>query len=129
MVRLAPEDSVGDGCLILPAGERRQVQERRLDQRSPAARVAKWRVDLERTNGALARLFERVPANFVRRLDRALSALNAEDPTRPLERGFAIVTKDGAAIQDVAMLSVGDVVATRLRRGTFDARVEAMNAE
>lgn len=103
--------------------------DRRLEQRSPAARLAKWRLELERANGSLARLFERVPIAFTRRLERALAALNAEDPTRPLERGFAIVTKDGAAIHDAAVLSAGDRVDARLQRGTFGARVESVHAE
>lgn len=111
------------------AFERSRDLERRLEQRSPAARLAKWRLEFERANGSLARLFERVPIAFTRRLERALSALNAEDPTRPLERGFAIITKDGAAVHDVATLSTGDRVSARLQRGTFGARVESVHAE
>jgi exodeoxyribonuclease VII large subunit len=102
--------------------------ERRLDQRNPAARLAKWRVHLERANGTLTRLLERVPAEFTRRLERAVAALNAEDPTRPLERGFAIISKNGVAVNDAATLSVGDMVSARLWHGTFDACVETVHA-
>lgn len=103
--------------------------ERRLDQLSPAARVAQWRLGLVRSDAALLRSVERATESYARRLARAVGALDAEDPTRPLERGFAIVTKDGVAVHDASSLSSGDEVTARLRRGTFDARVEAVHAE
>jgi exodeoxyribonuclease VII large subunit len=109
--------------------ERVRVLERRLDQRSPAARVTQWRIDLVRVNEAFVRLRERVPALYLRRLERAEAALDGEDPTRPLERGFAIVTKNGVAVHDAASLAVGDSIAARLRRGTLEARVESVCSE
>jgi exodeoxyribonuclease VII large subunit len=109
--------------------ERVRVLDRRLDQRSPAARVTQWRIDLVRVNEAFVRLRERVPSLYLRRLERAEAALNSEDPTRPLERGYAIVTKDGVAVHDAASLAPGDAIAARLRRGTLDARIESVCAE
>jgi exodeoxyribonuclease VII large subunit len=114
---------------VTRAVDRARALERRLDQRSPATRVASWRIALERANGALARLFERVPSAYARRLERTLAALDAEDPTRPLQRGFAIVTKNGVALQDVTSLALGDAVVARLRHGTFGARVETVNPQ
>jgi exonuclease VII large subunit len=55
--------------------------------------------------------------------------LDGEDPTRPLARGYAIVTKAGVAVHDVAVLAYGDVVTARVAHGTFDARVESVHAE
>jgi exodeoxyribonuclease VII large subunit len=103
--------------------------ERRLDQRSPAARVAQWRVGLVQANGALVRAAERLAQIWSRRLERAQGLLDAEDPTRPLARGYAIVTKAGVALHDAATLAPGDAVSARLQRGTFEARVETVHAE
>jgi exodeoxyribonuclease VII large subunit len=107
--------------------ERARVLERRLDQSSPVAQVTQWRLALERANGSIARLLERVPAAYTRRLERSLAALDAENPLRPLERGYAIVTKGGVAVHDAAMLSIGDAINARLQRGTLDARVESVH--
>jgi exodeoxyribonuclease VII large subunit len=114
---------------VTRASERLRALERRLDQRSPAARVTQWRVELVRANGALAGLYKRLPQLYGRRLERAEAALDAEDPTRPLERGFAIVTKNGVAVVDAASLAIGDAVSARLQRGTFGARVESVQAK
>jgi exodeoxyribonuclease VII large subunit len=103
--------------------------ERRLDLRSPAAQVAQWRIGLVRADSALTRSTERAMESFSRKLTRAQAALSAEDPTRPLERGFAIVTKNGVAVHDATLLTIGETVTTRLRRGTFGARVETVQAE
>lgn len=109
--------------------ERTRALERRLDQRSPAARVAHWRLGLVRADAALVRAVERASKSWSLRLTRAEAALDGEDPTRPLERGFAIVTKDGVAVVNAGSLAAGDAVTARLLRGTFDARVESVRAE
>ncbi|HEY2474675.1 MAG TPA: exodeoxyribonuclease VII large subunit [Candidatus Cybelea sp.] len=103
--------------------------ERRLDQRSPATRVANWRLSLVQADNALVRSSERLIEVPLRRLERAQARLDAEDPTRPLARGYAIVTKDGVAVLDAATLAPGDAVTARVQRGTFDARVETVQAE
>ena len=109
--------------------ERLRALERQLDRRSPAARVAQWQVGLVRANTRLAAWSSRGLDRYARRLELAQAALDAEDPTRPLARGFAIVTKDGVALRDAATLVVGDAVTAQLERGTFGARVESVDAE
>lgn len=131
--------------------ERARMTERRLDLYNPAARVAQWRVGLVEANtrlsgwqsrgldryvalsathrDAFVRAFERAQLRWHRQLERAEAALDGEDPTRPLARGYAIVTKDGVAIRDAALLVPGDAVTARLTRGTFGARVESVHAE
>ncbi len=109
--------------------ERLRALERQLDRRSPAARVAQWQIGLVRANTRLAAWSSRGLDRYTRRLELARAALDAEDPTRPLARGFAIVTKDGVALRDVATLVVGDAVTAQLERGTFGARVESVDAE
>jgi exodeoxyribonuclease VII large subunit len=130
--RLHRADSALDRAIrttVDRVAERVRTLERRLDRRSPAARVTQWRIDLVRTNTALAGLCNRLPQIYARRLERAQAALAAEDPTRPLERGYAIVTKNGIAVVDASSLAPGDAVSARLRRGTFGARVELVSAE
>ncbi|MGC1379804.1 MAG: hypothetical protein WA814_02130, partial [Candidatus Baltobacteraceae bacterium] len=77
----------------------------------------------------LDRAFDRLQQGWLRRLERANAALDADDPTRPLARGYAIVAKDGVALRDAALLATGDLVTARLERGTFGARVESVHAE
>lgn len=107
--------------------DRVRAFERRLDQRSPAARVAQWRLGLVRADSALLRSIERAMGALSAGLARVAGGLDREDPTRPLERGFAIVTKNGVAVHDARVLSIDEKVTTRLRRGTFEARVEAVS--
>lgn len=114
---------------IFRCSERLRAFERRLERRNPAARVERWRSDLERGEARLARAIERSQEQSLRRLERAEAALDREDPTRPLARGYAIVTKDGAAVCDAADLAPGDAVTARVMRGTFGARVESVQAE
>jgi exodeoxyribonuclease VII large subunit len=103
--------------------------ERRLEQRSPAARVAQWQVGLVRANTRLAAWSLHGLNGYARRVELARAALDGEDPTRPLSRGYAIVTKNGVAIREAATLTSGDVVTARVSRGTFDARVESVQPE
>lgn len=114
---------------LVRCSQRTRELERRLDQRSPAARVAQWRLGLAQTDGALVRAVERTMQMWLRRLEHAMARLDGEDPTRPLERGFAIVTKNGVAVHDASVLAAGDEVAAQLRRGTFAARVESVQPE
>jgi exodeoxyribonuclease VII large subunit len=131
--------------------ERVRLLERRIEQLSPAASVARWQVLIARANMALSgwRLhgldsfarsceertdalryaFESTCRGWQRRVERAIAALDVEDPTRPLARGYAIVTKNGVAVRDASLLVRGDEVDARLGRGTFAARVESVSAE
>ncbi len=56
----------------------------------------------------------------------ALAArLDALSPLAVLERGYALVRDDaGRVVRDAAQLKRGDVVSTRLRRGSFTSKVE-----
>ena len=49
--------------------------------------------------------------------------LNTLNPLNTLARGFAIVEKDAAIIRDAAELKKGDLVTTRLSKGSFTALV------
>ena len=109
--------------------ERTRELERRLERRSPAARLAEWRIGLVRANTRLAGWALHGLDRDARRLELVRVALEGVDPTRPLARGFAIVTKNGVAVRDAESLVPGDIVTTRVNRGTFGARVESVHAE
>jgi exodeoxyribonuclease VII large subunit len=103
--------------------------ERRLDRQNPSARVAQWRI---RFTGASARLSSWQSHGldrWNRQLERATAALDAEDPSRPLARGYAIVSKDGVVVRDAALVAPGDLITARLTRGMLWARVESANPE
>lgn len=59
------------------------------------------------------------------RLRLAAGKLNTVSPLATLQRGYAIVTNaDGHVVTDAAELKNGEVIETRLSRGSLQARVE-----
>jgi exodeoxyribonuclease VII large subunit len=69
-------------------------------------------------NGALARPRAK--------LVLAAALLDARDPTKILERGYAIVTAGGVIVRDAASLAAGSSITAHLARGSVEARVEAV---
>jgi exodeoxyribonuclease VII large subunit len=61
------------------------------------------------------------------RLARAAAALNALSPLAVLQRGFAVVSSEAGVITDAAQVAAGDAVRVELARGTFAARVTAVD--
>ena len=57
------------------------------------------------------------------RLELAAEKLKMLDPRLLLQRGYSITLKDGHAVSDAATLSPGDVVETRLAKGTIKSTV------
>jgi exodeoxyribonuclease VII large subunit len=53
-----------------------------------------------------------------------LRTLNAVSPLATLERGYAIVSIEGAIVRDAAEAKPGTVIEARLRVGRLRARVE-----
>jgi len=102
---------------------------RRLDARSPQARLATQR-------GRLGIATERLGGVMLRRLDRgrtrlriAEAALRAADPTALLARGYALVRAGGRIVRDAADVAPGTPVSAQLARGTLLARVESVEAD
>jgi exodeoxyribonuclease VII large subunit len=107
-------------------GERRarlvQITSRLAAWPAPAVRSVRRELDLRIERLDVAR--ERSTGAATRTLVRLVAELNAEDPLRPLERGYAILTKAGRNVRDVRQVSPGDAIAAQLAHGTLDARVE-----
>jgi exodeoxyribonuclease VII large subunit len=51
--------------------------------------------------------------------------LDGRDPLKILQRGYAIVTRDGAIVRDAGELEPGTAITAQLARGTLTARVES----
>jgi exodeoxyribonuclease VII large subunit len=86
---------------------------------------------LERDAQQLAHTHERLrraPALLVERrraaIEHAHGRLRALSPRATLERGYAIVRKDGATVRSHEQVAVGDPIAVEVADGSFGARVE-----
>ena len=86
---------------------------------------------LERHEQRLTREHERLrraPALLVERrrarLAQAAGRLRALSPRATLDRGYAIVRRDGELVRSAAGLTSGDAIAVEVADGSFGARVE-----
>jgi exodeoxyribonuclease VII large subunit len=83
----------------------------------------------QRFESVRARLEPAVAGGVARRRTAAellVAKLDGRDPTRILQRGYAIVTVNGVALRDAAAVAPGALVRAQLARGRLDARVEAV---
>ncbi|MEY2426227.1 MAG: exodeoxyribonuclease large subunit, partial [Actinomycetota bacterium] len=101
----------------------------RLDVEAPA-RALRAGIDTAavRLDRAVARLDAAHPRGLVKAADAQLlglaATLDALDPARVLERGFAVVrTASGAVVRDASQLSSGDAVRVTVAAGSFVADV------
>jgi exodeoxyribonuclease VII large subunit len=96
--------------------------------RLTAAIQARTARNLRRLDEVRARIDPAAHANLARRrvaLQLVRTMLVDRDPTRILQRGYAIVSVDGAALRDASTVAPGTRITARLARGSLDARVEA----
>ncbi len=102
---------------------------RRLDARSPAARLAQQRgrlaVASERLRGSMLRL----TAHRMSRLRVAAAGLRTADPTALLQRGYAIVRSGDRLLRDAGDVASGAPISAQLARGTVFARVESVTTD
>jgi exodeoxyribonuclease VII large subunit len=93
----------------------------------PPRALPQWRRALEVRNERLGRALERYFARRENALELASSRLSSSDPLKPLERGYAIVTKAGRALRSASETVPGDQIEARLFVGSLSARVEKVN--
>jgi exodeoxyribonuclease VII large subunit len=98
--------------------------ERRLVARHPLGRVDAARTALGAAEQRLAAAFARRQAASSTALGALAARLDAMSPLRVLDRGYALVTRDGAALRDAADVQRGDRVDVRVARGAFAATVD-----
>lgn len=131
--------------------QRLLLLERRLSAQTPASRLAARERDLGRASSRLRALAPeyavrrqtrlrpleaRMPdlfSAYVAKLDRnlkvAVARLEAGDPEKPLQRGYAMVYHNGKLLRDAASVSRGELVEAHLQHGTIAARVEETRDE
>ena len=82
---------------------------------------------LERLTTSIAPLIQKRMETERHRLDRLELRAKSLDPALLLRRGYSITLIDGRVVRDPACLHVGDVVETRVEKGTFTATVKTTN--
>ena len=55
--------------------------------------------------------------------------MHAVSPDRTLERGYAIVYRDGGIVRDARKIAPGDAISTRLARGRLAATVTSADPD
>jgi len=88
------------------------------------ARIAAFRLRLERRTAELGVRIERLLRAKRDRLEKLALQLQERSPLRVLERGYAIATDAaGNLLSDPAQVALGDTVAIQLHRGRLTTEV------
>ncbi|MGB6987465.1 MAG: exodeoxyribonuclease VII large subunit [Candidatus Aquilonibacter sp.] len=103
--------------------------ERRLAAQRPAAQLSKRAEALSSLRARLPAAWQQYAARKTSRLAVLDVKLGGLDPLSPLERGYALVFKEGRLVRATSDVRAGDAITARLGRGTLDARVEATHDE
>ena len=89
------------------------------------ARIAAFRLRLERTTADLGIRAERLLRSERERLARLALQLEERSPLKVLERGYSIATDaSGAVLRDAAQIQIGDSVSLQLHRGRLSTEVK-----
>src|SRR5882724_8779398 len=89
------------------------------------ARVAAFRIRLERRGDMLGTRADRILRAKRERLERLRLQLEERSPLKVLERGYAIATDAaGNVLRDASSVALGDTVAIQLRRGRLISEVK-----
>ena len=107
--------------------QRMAILAHRLERIRPDPRELRSKIEnLERRGrSAVAERQARASAR-VRELARALHAVS---PGRTLERGYAIIYRDGGIVRDAGEVAAGDAITARLARGRLGATVTSAQPE
>ena len=104
-------------------------REAELGRLSPAGRVDYCARELEQLSARLRRAAEGGLSARERGLEALNARLGALSPERVLERGYAIVTVEGAAVTDARRVQPGDMLGVRMKGGTVSALAIGINEE
>lgn len=122
-------------CLYEGVTARLKWERNRLQQcrnRIPTAsvrRVSSAKLELLTARKDLHRSVEAVLARHRHKLELLKQRLADASPDKLLARGYSITLKDGKAVKDAALLSLGDRLVTRLYRGEVQSVVNQESAE
>jgi exodeoxyribonuclease VII large subunit len=109
--------------------ERLIVFERRLNAQNPAQRLTQRSTRLASLRSRLAPAWQLYINRRSSAVQLAQTRLHAADPNAPLQRGYALIQREGRLIRSASELSVGDAITARLGRGSIGARVETVHDE
>ena len=98
--------------------------EKRLAAVQPGTRIARARRELEALVGRRDVVMTRLLQARRAELGRVGAQINALSPLAVLDRGYAMVSKDGAIVRDAAQVTAGDHLDVRLARGALKVRAE-----
>jgi exodeoxyribonuclease VII large subunit len=107
--------------------ERLSRERARLDRFPP--RIAQLRSTFESRTSRLDPAWQRIAQSLGHDLRVAATQLDGLDPNAPLERGYAMIFRDGTLVRSASDVAAGESIVARLGRGTLDARVEATHDE
>lgn len=99
---------------------------RRVRLLHPRQRVERGKLRADELDERLRAAMARAMARRRDKVGGVAGRLDALSPLKVLVRGYAIVTRDGAAVRRAGELAVGDVVAVRFAEGRATARVEGV---
>jgi exodeoxyribonuclease VII large subunit len=91
---------------------------------SPSVRLSQQLLRLENLDRRAHRAWRRALESRREKLLPLVRTLNAVSPLATLERGYAIVSIDGAILRDAARAQPGTLIEARLAQGSIRARVE-----
>lgn len=91
--------------------------------RSPEKEFEQRLAAVDRLREKLEHLFAAVVAGKEKQLAEAVGGLYALDPFGVMERGYSIVTRNGAAVRNANDLTSGDRVSIRFSSGTAEAEI------
>jgi exodeoxyribonuclease VII large subunit len=109
--------------------ERLLIVERRLGAQTPVARLGARERRVADLHGRLRSLARGYTLPRLSRTQVLAALLESHDPQRPLQRGFAMIFRDGALVRDASTVPIGSVIQARLQRGTLTSRVEGRSDE
>ena len=96
----------------------------RVKLRGPMQRVTDGRLRLDELSDRVHIGVKKCLTRDQSRLGQLSGRLDAMSPLRVLERGYVVVTKDGAAVTSSAALSTGDAVRLRFSDGEQSAEIQ-----
>jgi exodeoxyribonuclease VII large subunit len=90
-----------------------------------ATDISRWRQRLEDLEVRTRRAVQSGERDRRAHLRRCQAQLQALDPQATLDRGYAVVHKDGRVVSRIAAVSTGDGIVIKVADGGFSARVNA----
>ena len=98
--------------------------ERRLNEYTPLAAQARRTQRFTEIRARLSPAWERYSQRLSHRLEVLQTTLRSVDPNALLDRGYALIVRDGTVIRSAREVNVGDRIEARLAHGSLHARVE-----